>query len=154
MVSTAQRSARALEDNPETFWEKFSAYAMILAINPEPIGSPVLELLTPLGPILVFDRGLSPISGSTGAFVLHGQIDQWEISQQPFNIEHTGRGKYSLVGQVTEQLEQSFIVVRITPEEPAFNLVLAAQELPPVGATVRADLRPPLMAFRSEGTLR
>lgn len=137
-----------LEDSPEGFWERFSEHAVVLGVSPEPLGSPMLELLTPYGPLFVFDRGLIPLSSSSERFILHAQVKSWQDTRREPSVEHLGGGRYQLVGQVSQHLSGVCFVLQVG----SLPLVLAGQDKPSLGSTVEATLYPPLMAFRAEGS--
>ncbi|RIH87608.1 hypothetical protein Mlute_00918 [Meiothermus luteus] len=144
---------RPLEEGPEYFWERFSAYAQSFPVSPEPVGSPLIEVVTPLGPLYAFDRGLAPFSGGETPLILHGQVELWEeVQGQREAVRRLEGGRYAFSGQVEAVLEPPFFVLRVLgPEGQAgFRLVLAALEPPPAGGWVVVRLRPPLMAFRPE----
>ncbi|MCX7741384.1 MAG: hypothetical protein N2047_10245 [Meiothermus sp.] len=142
-----------LEEGPEYFWERFSAYAQTFPVGPEPVGSPLVEVLTPLGPLYAFDRGLAPFSGGETPLILHGQVEFWEETEgQREAVRRMDGGRYAFWGQVEALLEPPFFVLRVLgPEGRAgFRLLLAASEPPPLERWVVVRLRPPLMVFRPE----
>lgn len=148
MMSNLRRANpwSGLEDSPEGFWEHYSEYAVVLGVSPEPMGSPMLELLTPYGPLFVFDRGLVPLSASSERFILHGQVKSWQETQRDPGVEHLGGGAYRLTGQVSQHLDGICFLLQIG----SLPVVLAGQDKPNPGSTVEATLYPPLMAFRAE----
>lgn len=154
MATRPRRSA--LEESPEYFWERFSAYAQTWPVSPEPLGSPVLEVLTPLGPLLVFDRTLPPVRPGETPLLLHGQVESWEASPPPHGIRHLGGGRYQLTGQVEAWLEDGFFLLQLADpgSEARLRLLLVAAEPPPEGSGVAVRLRPPLMAFRPDAPPR
>jgi hypothetical protein len=133
-----------LEDSAEGFWERFSAYAQEWPIAPEPLGSPILELLTPAGVLYAFDRGLTPIPHSPLRVLLHGVVEASEDTEST-GISHLGGGRYELRGQVLRGLERGFYLFAVGRPELLFVLA-SSQPLPPGPLAVR--LAPPLMAFR------
>jgi len=145
-----------LEDSPEAFWERFSSYAQTWPISPEPLGSPLLEVLTPWGPLFVFDRTLAPCSGEAALMIFHGQVERWEVVSEGTAIEHLGGGRYRVKGQVGDVLDAHFFVLKLESVSSEKNLlmVLAAPNPPNAGAVVRVDLAPPLMVFRADANSR
>lgn len=138
----------ALEESLEYFWEHFSAYAVPMPLGPEPLGSPLLEVLTPLGPVLAFDRGLTPVMGGDLPILLHGQVEEWRPEAGHTPLRYLGGGRYEASGWVVERLGGPFFLLRLGGEAEILTLLLAALEPPPVGAEGTARLAPPLMAFR------
>ncbi|RIH93348.1 hypothetical protein Mgrana_00792 [Meiothermus granaticius NBRC 107808] len=137
-----------LEESLEYFWEQFSSYALPMPLSPEPLGSPLLEVLTPLGPVWAFDRGLTPIGGESPPILLHGQVERWEPEPMSPPLRYLGGGRYQVSGRVVERLGGAFFLLRIGGGAEALTLLLADLEPPPVGAEGTAWLAPPLMAFR------
>ncbi len=146
------RSKSTLEDAPEYFWERFSAYAQTWPVSPEPLGSPVLEVLTPWGPLFVFDRSLLPIRTGQTPLILHGQVESWQAGPNTPALQHQGGGRYRLVGQVEAVLDIPFFVLQLTQPKggAGLRLVLAASDPPSAGQWVEVHLKPPLMAFRPD----
>lgn len=138
----------ALEESLEGFWEHFSPYARPFPLGPEPVGSPLLEVLTPLGPVLAFDRGLTPLPAGEVPILLHAQVEAWREEPSPTALRHLGGGRYEAAGQVTERLGGPFFLLRLGNEPGALTLLLADLEPPPLGGQGTARLAPPLMAFR------
>lgn len=139
----------ALEESLEYFWEHFSAYAVSFTLSPEPMGSPLLEILTPLGPVLAFDRGLTPLPNENIPILLHAQVERWQDdpTAQPI-LRHLGGGRYEAVGRVVERLGGAFFLLEIASQSESLTLLLAGLEPPPLGSQGVARLAPPLMAFR------
>lgn len=133
-----------LEDSAESFWERFSAYAQEWPIAPEPLGSPILELLTPAGVLYAFDRGLTPTPRSPLRVLLHGVVEAVEDTEAN-GFSHLGGGRYELRGRVVRGLERGFYLFAVGNPEVLFVLA-SSQPLPPGPLAVR--LAPPLMAFR------
>jgi hypothetical protein len=146
----------ALEESPEHFWERFSQYAQTWPISPEPLGSPLLEVLTSLGPLFAFDRCLAPLSGSVTPLIFHGQVEDWNPDQNTNNVQHLGGGRYQFTGQVQAVLDASFFVLQVESpnSEPHLRLVLGALDPPGVGSWVTVRLAPPLMVFRPDSNPR
>jgi hypothetical protein len=138
----------ALEESLEYFWEHFSVYAVPMPLGPEPLGSPLLEVLTPLGPVWAFDRGLTLVAGGNIPILLHGQVEEWRPEAMPTPLRYLGGGCYEASGRVVERLGGAFFLLQLGGEAEALTLLLADLEPPPVGAEGTARLAPPLMAFR------
>ncbi len=145
-----------LEESPEHFWERFAQYAQTWPVSPEPLGSPLLEVLTPLGPLFAFDRALVPISGSQTPLIFHGQVDHWETTQNTNAVQHLGGGRYQMTGRVTAVLDDGFFVLQAqgSGAEAALQLVLSAQTPPTTGSWITVHLAPPLMVFRPDSYSR
>lgn len=148
--------AAILEDSPESFWERFSQYAQIWPVSPEPLGSPVLEVLTPWGVLYVFDRSLTPFSGEKALLIIHGQVERWEVASEASAIEHLGGGRYRVQGRVEAVLDSRYFLLDLAgaQQEGRLHLVLASSRLPELGTPIQAHLASPLMAFRAEASLR
>lgn len=148
--------AAVLEDSPESFWERFSQYAQIWPVSPEPLGSPVLEVLTPWGVLYVFDRSLTPFAGEKALLIIHGQVERWEVVSGIPAIEHLGGGRYRVQGRVEAVLDSRYFLLGLAEaqQEGRLHLVLASSRLPELGAPIQAQLASPLMAFRAEASLR
>lgn len=156
MNAATRPNRRVLEESPEYFWERFSQYAQTWPVSPEPLGSPLLEVLTPLGPLFAFDRTLVPFSGSETPLIFHGQVEHWEVAQNTNAVQHLGGGWYQITGQVEAVLDSSFFVLQVEGlgSEIRLHLVLAAQNPPSVGSWVTVQLVPPLMVFRPDSYSR
>ncbi|WP_299430844.1 hypothetical protein [uncultured Meiothermus sp.] len=156
MDAATRLNRRVLEESPEYFWERFSQYAQTWPVSPEPLGSPLLEVLTPLGPLFAFDRTLAPLSGSETPLILHGQVEHWETAQNTSAVQHLKGGQYRMTGQVESVLDASFFVLQLEGSggETPLRLVLAAQNLPGAGSWVTVRLLPPLMVFRPDSSSR
>lgn len=150
MSATIRRMA--LEDSPESFWERFCNFAQTWPVSPEPLGSPLLEVLTPWGPLFVFDRTLTPFSGEAALLILHGQALDWEPAPATPAIEHLGGGRYQVTGRVAQVLDPQYFVLEVDGEKNEGNLqiVVAAANSPSPGMQIRAQLASPLMVFRSD----
>ncbi|MDT7920161.1 MAG: hypothetical protein RQ868_06165 [Meiothermus sp.] len=146
----------ALEDSPESFWERFSSYAQSWPVSPEPMGSPMLEVLTPWGPLFVFDRALTPFSGEETPLIFHGQVERWEEATEAPTIEPLGGGRYLVRGRVGDVLDAQYFVLQVESpnDEKNLQMILAAPSPPGPGTPVRAYLAPPLMAFRPDAYSR
>ncbi|WP_297560396.1 hypothetical protein [Meiothermus sp.] len=146
----------ALEDSPESFWERFSNYAQTWPVSPEPMGSPLLEVLTPWGPLFVFDRTLTPFSGEEALFIVHGQALHWEPTSDAPSVEHLGGGRYKVTGRVEKVLDAHYFVLELddASNEKNLQIVLAAANSPSPGMLIKVHLAPPLMVFRSDVQLR
>jgi len=156
MTAASPLSRRVLEESPEYFWERFSQYAQTWLVSPEPLGSPLLEVLTPLGPLFAFDRTLAPFTKSETSLIFHGQVTKWESAQNTSAIQHLEGGRYRISGRVEAVLDASFFVLKVedTAGETSTLFVLAAQNPPDVGRWVTVQLAPPLMVFRPDSYLR
>ncbi len=156
MNAVGRHNRVVLEESPEYFWERFSQYAQTWTVSPEPLGSPMLEVLTPLGPLFVFDRTLLPFSGSESLLILHGQVEHWETTQSTSAVQHLGGGRYRLTGLVEAVLDAGFYVLKVEGSNGGadLRLLLAAQDLPEPGSRVTVTLAPPLMAFRPDSFSR
>lgn len=148
-----------LEDSPESFWERFSYHAQTWPVGPEPLGSPLLEVLTPWGPLFAFDRTPTLFSGEEALLIVHGQVEDWEPTSDAPAIEYLGGGRYKVTGRVEEVLDAQYFVLRLDNLDSEINLqiVLAAANwpnLPSPGMRIQAYLAPPLMVFRSDALLR
>ncbi|MCS7067384.1 MAG: hypothetical protein RMK51_01970 [Meiothermus sp.] len=145
-----------LEESPEYFWERFSAYAQTWPVSPEPLGSPLLEVLTPLGPLFAFDRTLVPFSGSETPLIVHGQVEHWEATQTTPALQHLGGGRYQMTGRVEAVLNKAFFVLQVQGpgNETPLQAVLAAPNPPDLGSWVSVQLRAPLMVFRPDSYSR
>lgn len=153
MSSVLPRALNPIEESPEYFWEQYSPYAATFQVSPEPMGSPLLEVLTPLGPIFVFDRGLVPHTAANMQLILHGQAERWEEGQQTSPLNHLGGGRYELAGQVTEAMARGFFVLEVAQSPDAsekLKILLYAEQAPQAGQWVIVQVAPPLMAFRPE----
>ncbi|MDX2006844.1 MAG: hypothetical protein SFU83_16350 [Meiothermus sp.] len=148
-MTAEPRRNQGLEDSPDYFWERFSAYAGRLAIGPEPTGSPMLELITPFGPLYTFDRGLVPVSGGSAEVLLHGQVEQWSQAEGEPRVQYIGQGRYELSGQVEELPGGTFFVLRVDEGPASLRFLLSSSNPPTRGAQVTARLAPPLMSFRA-----
>ncbi|KIQ55370.1 hypothetical protein [Meiothermus taiwanensis] len=150
MKATARPAA--LEDSPESFWERFAQYAQTWPVSPEPLGSPVLEVLTPWGVLYLFDRGITPFFGGEASLLIHGQVVHWEAASEAPAIEHLGGGRYKVRGRVEALLDNRYFLLGLAGagQENRLHLVLAGSRLPELGTPIQAHLAPPLMAFRSE----
>jgi hypothetical protein len=146
----------ALEESPEYFWERFSQYAQTWPISPEPLGSPLIEVLTSLGPLFAFDRGLAPLSGGVTQVIFHGQVEDWHRAQNTSAAQHLGGGRYQFTGQVETVLDASCFVLQVESpnSEKRLRLVLAAPNPPGAGSWVTVILAPPLMVFRPDSNPR
>jgi hypothetical protein len=144
MSTLASSRGVALEDSAEGFWERFSAHAQEWPIAPEPVGSPILELLTPAGILYAFDRGLTPAPRGPLRVLLHGVVEASEHSEST-GLSYLGGGRYELRGQVVRGLERGLYLFAVGRPEVLFVLA-SSQPLPPGLLAVR--LAPPLMAFR------
>ncbi|RDI94690.1 hypothetical protein DV704_10320 [Meiothermus sp. QL-1] len=144
-----------LEESPEEFWQRFGRFAQPLPVCPEPLGSPVLEVLTPLGPLYAFDRGLIPLWGGSPSLLLHGQVEHWEEgpSLRAF-VRDLGGGRYALGGRVGALVERGFFLLELPAEGKVVRVLLAADHPPAPDTWVTAWLRPPLMAFRPEAPVQ
>lgn len=145
-----------LEESPEYFWERFSQYAQTWPVSPEPLGSPLLEVLTPVGPLFAFDRTLVPFAGSETPLIFHGQVAHWEAAQNTHTVQHLGGGRYQMTGQVEAVLDEPFFVFQVQSpgSESWLRLVLAAQNPPSAGSWVTVQLVSPLMVFRPDAYSR
>lgn len=152
MNAATNPNRTVLEESPEYFWERFSQYAQTWPISPEPLGSPLLEVLTSLGPLFAFDRTLAPISGSATPLIFHGQVEHWHTTQNTNTVQHLGGGRYQFTGQVETVLDASFFVLQVESpsSELRLRLVLAALNPPSTGSWVTVQLAPPLMVFRPD----
>jgi len=150
MSGTNQRAV--LEESPESFWERFSQYAQSWPVCPEPLGSPLLEVLTPWGPLFVFDRTLTPFSGKETPLILHGQVEHWEEATGLPTIELQVGGRYLVRGRVGEVPDPQYFVLQLEGSNAGKSLWLLLAHLHPPGpgALVQAYLAPPLMAFRPD----
>jgi hypothetical protein len=150
MSGTNQRAV--LEESPESFWERFSQYAQSWPVCPEPLGSPLLEVLTPWGPLFVFDRTLTPFSGKETPLILHGQVERWEEATGLPTIELQVGGRYLVRGRVGEVPDPQYFVLQLEGSNAGKSLWLLLAHLHPPGpgALVQAYLAPPLMAFRPD----
>ncbi|GEM84503.1 MAG: hypothetical protein KatS3mg074_053 [Meiothermus sp.] len=156
-MNAAIRSNRmVLEESPEYFWERFSQYAQTWPVSPEPLGSPLLEVLTPLGPLFAFDRTVVPFSGDETPLIFHGQVEHWEATQNTNALQHLGGGRYRMTGRVEAVLDATFFVLQVPGQggEIALQLVLAAPNPPGVGSWITVQLNPPLMVFRPDSSSR
>jgi hypothetical protein len=145
-----------LEESPEYFWERFSQYAQTWPVSPEPLGSPLLEVLTPVGPLFAFDRTLVPFAGSETPLLFHGQVAHWESAQNNPPAQHLGGGRYQMTGLVEAVLDELFFVFRVEGlgSEAGLRLVLSAQNPPSVGGWATVYLMSPLMVFRPDSYSR
>jgi hypothetical protein len=150
-MSTTNQHA-VLEESPESFWERFSRYAQSWPVSPEPLGSPLLEVLTPWGPLFVFDRALTPFSGEETPLILHGQVERWEEATELPTIELLAGGRYLVRGRVGDVPEPQYFVLQVEGPNAGKGLwlLLADPHPPSPGALVQAHLAPPLMAFRPD----
>lgn len=156
MNSVIRPNRTLLEESPEYFWERFSQYAQTWPVSPEPLGSPLLEVLTTLGPLFAFDRSLVPFSGNETPLIFHGQVDRWEIAQNAASIQHLGGGRYQMTGQVEAVLDALFFVFQVQSSsgDASLRLVFSAQNPPTPGSWVTVELLPPLMVFRPDSYSR
>ncbi len=156
MNAVIRANRNVLEDSPEYFWERFSQYAQTWPVSPEPLGSPLLEVLTPLGPLFAFDRTLVPFTGHETPLVFHAQVDRWELAQSGASVQPLGGGRYRMTGQVETVLDELFFVFRVqTPSSETYvRLVLSAQNPPAPGNWITLELLPPLMVFRPDAYAR
>ncbi len=145
-----------LEESPEYFWARFSQYAQTWPVSPEPLGSPLLEVLTPVGPLYAFDRTLVPFAGSETPLILHGQVAHWDTTQNTQTVQHLGGGRYQMTGQVEAVLDEIFFVFQVESlgNEAWVRLVLAAQNPPSVGSWITIQVVSPLMVFRPDAYSR
>lgn len=155
-MSVAIRPNRmVLEESPEYFWERFSQYAQAWPVSPEPLGSPLLEVLTPLGPLFAFDRTLVPLSGSETPLIFHGQVEHWEATQNTNALQHLGGGRYQITGRVEAVLDATFFVLQVEGNgSETLQMVLAAPNPPDMGSWITVQLVPPLMVFRPDSYSR
>lgn len=156
MDAAIRPNRMVLEESPEYFWERFSKYTQTWPVSPEPLGSPMLEVLTPLGPLFAFDRTLVPFSGSETPLVFHGQVEHWEATQDTNALQHLGGGRYQITGRVEAVLDATFFVLQVqgSGSEIPLQLVLAAPNPPGVGSWITVQLKPPLMVFRPDSYSR
>jgi hypothetical protein len=149
-MNSGMRNQEVIEDDPEHFWERFCAFAVEFGVAPEPLGSPLLEVITPLGTLYAFDRSLASY-GSKAKGILHAQVQTWQSLEAeapaPQSAIHKGGGRYELSGVVENHIDKHFFVLNAgTP--PACRFVLWGEQVPEVGLTIKALLAPPLMVFR------
>ncbi|WP_243454915.1 hypothetical protein [Meiothermus sp. CFH 77666] len=156
MEAAFRPNRAALEESPEYFWERFSGYAQTWPVCPEPLGSPLLEVLTPLGPLYAFDRTLVHFSGSETPVIVHGEVEHWEATQDTNALQHLGGGRYQMTGRVQAVLDATYFVLQVQGSggESSLQVVLAASNLPGVGSWITVQLKPPLMVFRPESYSR
>ncbi|MER3555125.1 MAG: hypothetical protein C4331_12475 [Meiothermus sp.] len=139
----------ALEESLDLFWEHFSPYATPFPLSPEPMGSPLLEVLTPLGPVLAFDRSLTPLPRGNVPILLHAQVEEWREEAAGSALRHLDGGRYEAVGRVEARLGGPFFLFKVGTDPESLTLLLADLEPPPSGSVGTARLAPPLMAFRA-----
>jgi hypothetical protein len=136
VTAEPRRILKSLEDSPDYFWERFSSHTTRLGIGPEPLGSPMLELITPFGPLYTFDRGVVPLHGGVVEVLLHGQVEEWQTGEAEPRVQYLGQGRYELGGQVEELLGTDFFVLGLNDQEVTLRVLLSSSELPPRGSWV------------------
>lgn len=149
MVEPSKRIV--LEDTPEAFWEQFAGLATPVTLYPQPLFSPLIEVQSPIGVLYAFDRGLSPLPPGAIQLLFHAQLESWQPAEGQGRLSHTGSGCYEAVGQVKQALGGPFYLLEIARDaNNALPILVAASGLE-TGQIIQAQLRPPLMVFRSEG---
>lgn len=140
-----------LEDSPEQFWERFSSGAQAFEAAPEPMGSPLLELITPFGPIFAFDRGLSPLQDSVPTVLLCGQAESIQNAENSnHQIENLGKGRYKITGLTEPSEDKNHFWIICQSPSGSVKVLVSFTEKPQFPAVVCANLFAPLMAFRDE----
>lgn len=135
----------AIEESPEEFLRRFLEHRMEVELSPEPWGCPLLEALTPLGPLYAFDRGAPPAPVGRALVLLHG-VAEWArpLLGEPY-LERA-RDRYRLGGEAAP-LGGGFYLLRIPgPRGEGVKLVVYWEGEMPGRAEV--GLLPPLMLFR------
>ncbi len=133
----------ALEEHPESFFERFERVAVEIDVLPVPYGYPLLELAVPGGILPVFDRGAPPIAPGRHRVLIHGVVREHRPSRDPAAIHPLAGGAVRLTGAVREDLGDGFFHV----ESVVPVLLRVAAPLSP-GERYAFDLAPPLMGFR------
>lgn len=136
---------RSLEDHPDSFFERYAAHAIEAELLPQPTGSPLAEVLTPLGVLLAFDRGLPPAHFGPQKVLLHGVVEAVEYGPVQVGFERKAGGRYELRALVQRGLGQGMYLV----DAGVPIVVSGALE---VGQEATLTLSPPLMAFRAESS--
>jgi hypothetical protein len=133
----------AIEDSPDTFYERFVDHTFEAELLPVHFGSPVLEVLTPHGVLVAFDRGLPPGPNGLHRILLHGELEQVTYSEVQMGFEQQPQGRVLLKAMVVRGLGQGHFLVDL-----GFPVVVFGALEP--GREANLLLKPPLMAFRSD----
>lgn len=134
----------AVEDSPEAFYERFVDHSFEAELLPVPFGSPVIELLTPHGMLLAFDRGLPPGPSGIQRILLHGEVEQVTYGEVQLGFERQPQGRVLLRAMVVRGLGQGHFLLDL-----GFPVVVYGALEP--GREASVLLKPPLMAFRADG---
>lgn len=130
-----------LEESPEAFLEAFANHRVSLKALPRPVGDPILTLLTPFGPLAVFDRGLPLGTPGTVEVLLHAVVKAKTPGQRA-GILHLPGGRHQIGGRVTADLGGGFYRFEIG-EIP---VVLFSPQ--PLAGTLTVKTAPVMMGFR------
>jgi hypothetical protein len=130
-----------LEEDPETFWDRFSEYSIRARLVSRGWFDPLLEVVTPQGVLYAFDRTLAPLNPGEQQVLLHAHLKAVQpASPGASYFRYLPRGGYRFEGFAREI---SSILSLFECKE--VRLLLAG---PPLAGWVQVELAPPLMAFR------
>ncbi len=101
----------AIEESPEEFLRRFLEHRLEVDLLPEPWGSPLLEALTPLGPLYAFDRGAPPAPVGPTPVLLHG-VAEWVRPLEGEAYLKRVRDRYRLGGEARE-LGEGFYLLEV-----------------------------------------
>jgi len=132
----------AFEEDPDTFYQRFAAYALPVEILPQPYGYSLLETLTPIGVIYAFDRGAPPSPVGHANVLFAATVASFRYRSGRPRLEQLPGGSARLAGKVREKLgEDAFLF------DVGIPLVLNSYEPLEVGASLEVVTAPVLMAF-------
>ncbi|MER3451472.1 MAG: hypothetical protein C4300_04915 [Thermus sp.] len=137
---------RAIEESPETFFDRFRALAVEAHLYPAPWGFPLLlAKATPSqrGPsealfLYALDRGPPPAPTGRVQALFHGLVQ--EVFPYQRDLLHREGSRYRAAGRI-RALEEGFYVVEV-------GLPLLVHSETPLPEKAELLLFPPLMLFR------
>ncbi len=132
----------AFEESPDTFYQRFSSYAVPVELLPQPYGYPLLEALTPIGVIYAFDRGAPPTPIGRADVLFAATAASFRYRSGRPQLEQLPGGRARLTGKVRERLGTDAFLFDV-----GIPLVLNSSEPLEVGAALEVLTAPVLMAF-------
>ncbi len=135
----------AFEDSPDTFWQRFSAFAIPVEMLPVPCGYPLVEALAPIGAVYAFDRGAPPAPVGRLDVLFAAAVENFRYQNEPPRLQALAGGRTLLVGKVLRQLAEETYLFDV-----GMPLVLSSAEPLETGATLEVIAAPPLMLYRQE----
>ncbi|WP_457631116.1 hypothetical protein [Oceanithermus sp.] len=133
------------EESPEVFWQRYLEHAASVELLPVPYGSPLLEALTPIGPVYAFDRGAPPAPVGRVNVIFAAAVESFRYRSGPARLQPAGGGRTLLAGKILRDLGGGAYLF-----DAGIPLVLHAAEPLESGAPLEVVAAPPLMLFREE----